>query len=77
MNEREIGQILVSQLISATRNRDHSYVSNVGIQYSHLTEDGKRIMTELIDMIFPKVVECEQQRIKDAAEKMMIDGLKK
>jgi hypothetical protein len=77
MNEREIGQILVSQLISATRNRDHSYVSNVGIQYSHLTEDGKRIMAELVDMIFPKVVECEQQRIKDAAEKMMIDGLKK
>lgn len=77
MNEREIGQLLVGQLISSTRNRDHSYVSNVGTQYSHLTEDGKRVMAELVDMIFPKVVECEQQRIKQAAEEMMITALKK
>lgn len=77
MTEKEIGQILAAQLLAAVRNREHSYVSSVGIQYSHLTDDGKRVMSELTELMFGKAVECEQQRIKDAAEQMMIDALKK
>lgn len=77
MTEKEIGQILAAQLLAAVRNREHSYVSSVGAQYSHLTEDGRRIMTELVDLMFSKAVVCEQERIKNAAEQMMIDALKK
>ncbi len=77
MTEKEIGQILAAQLLAAVRNREHSYVSSVGIQYSHLTDDGKRVMSELTELMFGKAVECEQRRIKDAAEQMMIDALKK
>ena len=77
MTEKEIGQILAAQLLAAVRNREHSYVSRVGAQYSHLTEDGRRIMTELVDLMFTKAVDCEQERIKNAAEQMMIDALKK
>lgn len=77
MTEKEIGQILAAQLLAAVRNREHSYVSSVGAQYSHLTEDGRRIMTELVDLMFTKAVDCEQERIKNAAEQMMINALKK
>jgi hypothetical protein len=77
MTEKEIGQILAAQLLATVRNREHSYVSSVGIQYSHLTDDGKRVMSELTELMFGKAVECEQRRIKDAAEQMMIDALKK
>lgn len=76
MTEKEIGQILAAQLLAAVRHRELSYVSSVGAQYCHLTEDGKRVMSELTEMMFTKAVECEQRRIKDAAEKMMIDALK-
>jgi hypothetical protein len=34
-------------------------------------------MSELTELMFGKAVECEQRRIKDAAEQMMIDALKK
>lgn len=77
MTEKEIGQILAAQLLATVRNREHSYVSSVGAQYSHLTDDGKRVMGELTELMFGKAVECEQRRIKDAAEQMMIDALKK
>lgn len=77
MTEKEIGQILAAQLLATTRNREHSYVSSVGAQYSHLTEDGKRLMLELVEVMFGKAVTCEQERIKNAAEQMMIDALKK
>jgi hypothetical protein len=77
MTEKEIGQILSAQLLAAVRNRDLAYVSSVGAHYSHLTDDGKRVMSELTELMFSKAVECEQKRIKDAAEQMMMDTLKK
>lgn len=77
MTEKEIGQVLAAQLLATVRNREHSYVSNVGAQYSHLTEDGRRLMAELIEVMFIKAVVCEQERIKNAAEQMMLDALKK
>lgn len=77
MTENEIGKILAAQLLAAVRHKELSYVSSVGAQYCHLTENGKRVMAELTDMMFSKAVECEQRRIKDAAEQMMMDALKK
>jgi len=77
MTEKEIGQILAAQLLATVRHRDLAYVSSVGTQYCHLTDDGKRVMAELTELMFAKAVECEQKRIKDAAEQMMMDALKK
>jgi len=77
MTEKEIGQILAAQLVAMTRNREHAYVSSVGAHYSHLTEDGARVMAELVTLMFGKAVECEQKRIRDAAEQLVMDNLKK
>lgn len=77
MTEKEIGQVLAAQLLATVRNKEHSYVSTVGAQYSHLTEDGRRLMAELVEVMFTKAVACEQERIKTAAEQMMVDAIKK
>jgi hypothetical protein len=77
MTEREIGHILAAQLLAAVRNKEMSYVSTVNAQYSHLTDDGRRVMSELVELMFTKAVVCEQERIKNAAEQMMVDAIKK
>ena len=75
--EKEIGQILAAQLMATIRNKEQSYVSSVGAQYSHLYDPGKKIMHELVDMMFVKAVECDIQRRKDEAEQLVMDNLKK
>ncbi len=77
LTEKEIGSILAAQLMAMIRNREQSYVSGVGAQYSHLEAPGKKIMAELIDMMFVKAVECDNQRRKDDAEQLVMDNLKK
>jgi hypothetical protein len=77
LTEREIGSILAAQLMSMIRNRDQSYVSTTDAQYSHLEESGKKIMAELVDMMFVKAVECDKKRRQDDAEKLVIENLKK
>ena len=77
LTEKEIGSILAAQLIATIRNRDQSYVSSTGAQYSHLEAPGKKIMAELVDMMFVKAVEYDNQRRRDDAEKLVMENLKK
>lgn len=77
LTEREIGSILVGQLMSTIRNTDQSYVSSVGSQYSHLTDSGKKIMSELTAIMFIKAVDIDKQRRKEEAEQLIMDNLKK
>lgn len=77
LTEREIGAILAAQLMATIRNRDQSYVSSTGAQYSHLEEPGKKIMAELTEMMFVKAVELDKKRRQDDAEQLIMDNLKK
>lgn len=77
LTEKEIGSILAAQLMATIRNREQSYVSGVSAQYSHLEAPGKKIMAELVDMMFVKAVECDKKRRQDDAEQLVMDNLKK
>lgn len=77
LTEREIGIILAAQLMSAVRDSDQSYVSSVGAKYSHLHDPGRKIMAELVELMFVKAVECHQHRKQADAEQLIMDNLKK
>ena len=75
--EKEIGQILAAQLMAAIRNKEQSYVSSMGAQYSHLYDPGKKIMAELVELMFIKAIECDSKRRQEEAEQLVMDNLKK
>ena len=77
LTEREIGAILAAQLMGTIRNRDQSYVSSTSPQYSHLEESGKKIMAELVDMMFVKAVELDKKRRQQDAEQLVMENIKK
>lgn len=77
LTEREIGSILAAQLMATIRNREQSYVSNIGAQYSHLEDPGRKIMAELTEMMFIKAVEYDKKRRQEEAEQLVMDNLKK
>ena len=77
LTEKEIGSILAAQLMAAVRNKEQSYVSATGAQYSHLEESGKKIMAELTAMMFIKAVELDKHRKQQDAEQLVMDNLKK
>lgn len=77
LTEKEIGAILAAQLMGTIRNKDQSYVSSVGAQYSHLNDSGKKIMAELVDMMFVKAVEYDKKRRQEDAQQLVMDNLKK
>ena len=77
LTEKEIGSILAAQLMATIRNRDQSYVSSTGAQYSHLEAPGKKIMAELTELMFVKAVELDKHRRQQDAEQLVMENLKK
>ena len=77
LTEREIGSILAAQLMAAVRNKEQSYVSATSAQYSHLEESGKKIMAELVELMFVKAVELDKHRKQQDAEQLVMDNIKK
>ena len=77
LTEKEIGTILAAQLMSAVRNTEYAYVSEVNANYSNLKDPGKKIMAELTEMMFIRAVELDQNRRKNDAEQLVMDNLKK
>lgn len=75
LNKHEIGKILASQLFDLMRDNKYGYASSTPA-YSHLTEDGQRVMAELIHLLAPKVVEAQREHDKQLAEKLVMDNLK-
>jgi hypothetical protein len=76
LSDKDIGHVLSAQLFSLIKSRDYSYVSSTPA-YSHLEDSGKKVMAELVDMMFIKAVEYNKKRIQDEAEKLVMDNLKK
>jgi len=77
LTESEIGSVLAAQLMAAIRNREQSYVSHIDSRYSHLESPGKKLMAELVDMMFIKAVELDKQRRQQDAEQLVMENLKK
>jgi hypothetical protein len=77
MTEQQIGVILAAQLMATIRNSDQSYISTVGAHYCELKDPGKKLMAELVELMFIKAVECDKQRRQQDAEQLVMENLKK
>lgn len=77
MVEEDVGKIIAAQLFSCLHDTKYSYVSKTSPTFSHLTEDGERLMMEIITMLVPKAVEVERDKFQAYAEQLIIDNLKK
>lgn len=77
MTEQQIGVILAAQLMATIRNSDQSYISTVGAHYCELKDPGKKLMAELVELMFIKAVELDKQRRQNDADQLVMDNLKR
>jgi hypothetical protein len=77
MKKEDLGNVLATQLVECMANRKYGYKSGTGTQYSHLTDEGKALMLELIDRLVPIAHNIYDTDSKNRAEQLMMDSLKK
>jgi len=77
MNRHDLGVVLAAQLIECVNQRKYSHNSNIDHKYSHLTDDGKALMSDLIEAMVPVACAISNREIKEKASDLMVDSLKK
>jgi hypothetical protein len=64
-------------LFEIIKDKDCYYHSNVGRDYSKLTERGKEAVTKWLELMAWEMLELEKTQLDARAKKMMWDELKK
>ena len=64
-------------LLEILKDQKYYYTSRVGIDYCHLTEDGKTAVLEYITEVAPYMLKKDKETIEALAKSMLWDELKK
>ena len=76
MNRQDLGNLLASQLISCMSDRRYGHSSSMDSKYSHLNDEGLKMMSELITLLAPVADGIRKEEIKNSAEDLMMAKLK-
>jgi len=64
-------------LFEIVKNQKFYYNSRVGIDYSHLTDEGKEQVVEWINAMAPYMIKLEEEQFKKRAGEIVWEELKK
>ena len=68
--------VVFGGLTELTRNRLVWYTSSIDPRYSHLTDEGKVAIIDIIEKMFRELQAIEEQEIKESAKQQTLDSLK-
>lgn len=76
MTEKEVMYMVHGALRTLIKDRHYFYQSSIGSNYCHLTEDGRRAVLEMIEMLAPKLYEAMHNEDVERSKQLVIKELK-
>ena len=76
MDNALLKDLVYAGLVELLHNKKYYYHSTIGLDYSHLTDDGKTAIVDLVNIVAPYIVKAREQELDERAKKMVMDGLK-
>lgn len=68
--------VVYGSLLELSKNKLVWYESSIDSKYSHLTDEGKEAIIDIIENMFREMQDIEQQVIKETAKQQTMDTLK-
>ena len=68
--------VVYGSLLELSKNKLVWYESSIDSKYSHLTDEGKEAIIQIIENMFREMQDIEQQVIKETAKQQTMDTLK-
>ena len=76
MDKQALKNILYGSIAELTSDRKYFHKSNIDAKYSYWTDDGEKIVMEILRDWVIKVVEEEQRSLDKRAKELVVKGLK-
>lgn len=76
MDKQALKNILYGSIVELTSDRKYFHKSNINPKYCYWTDDGEKIVMEILRDWVIKVVEEEQQSLDRRAKELVVKGLR-
>jgi hypothetical protein len=76
MNKEAVRDLTYGGIMEILHNRRFYYHSTVGAQYSHFTDEGKKVIAEYMQLMSYKMLEAEEAELNQRAKDMVLKTLK-
>jgi hypothetical protein len=76
MGKDLLKDLIYAGFIELLENKKFYYHSSIDSKYSHLTDEGKTAIIDLVHMIAPHIIAAHIRELDERAKKMVMDGLK-
>ena len=69
--------MIIGSFKEVMKDRNYFYNSSVGAEYCHLTEDGERAISEMCNILMPKLVKAIELEDVERSKALVLQELKK
>lgn len=76
MNSNAVKELMYGGVHQLVKNQKYYYHSEVGVSYSHWTEEGKSALADYMNIMVYKMIEAEEAELNQRAKNLVIKGLK-
>lgn len=76
LSEKEVMYMLQGSIRTLIKDKNYFYHSSVGSNYCHLTEDGRRAVLDMVELIAPKLHEAMHQEDVERSKQLVLKELK-
>jgi hypothetical protein len=76
MDTTAIKELMFGSIKELSQNRKYYYHSNVGINYSHWTEEGIMVLSDFMNIMAHRINEAELIELDKRAKELVVNGLK-
>ena len=74
---RDIEKMIAGSLKEVVKDRNLFHNSTVGPEYCHLTEEGKKAVTDMLNLLLPRLVKAQELEDIERSKALVLQELKK
>lgn len=76
MDKQALKNILYGSIVELTSDRKYFHKSNIDAKYSYWTDDGEKVVMEILRDWTVKMIEEEKRSLDKQAKELVLKGLK-
>ena len=73
---KDVEKMIVGSVKEVIKDRTLFHNSTVGPEYCHLTEEGKKAVTDMLNLLLPRLVKAQELEDVERSKQLVLDQLK-
>ena len=73
---KDVEKMIVGSVKEVIKDRNLFHNSTVGPEYCHLTEEGKKAVTDMLNLLLPRLLKAQEREDVERSKMLVLDQLK-